>query len=629
MNLKQEKSDHSTQPSLASKGSGLRSVLSFVNHRIVPTPWNPLSVPSTDSMDAPGTSIPRNGGPANIPPGIGLQTPTNNREELLKQLERKDYVEVIQNEVNLFYEFMDPLLQCEFKEFAYRHGNKGRSSMDFLLLTMLIITLLMAPQAVIQLHYTLQGLYDSHHDDDIFAHIVAFISVIAILSCCVTGWLLYFQSTIFGFAWVRRVLHIVETDGNSVTMIFDDNNASQRVNGSDSMASGSNKVSSSGPSRPVSSHASSKHHSEASSRQSHRSHNSRHSHNNSRHSSSHHSYHSRSISSQQSHRSYNSQHSSNNSKHVPRHQPHPPPNTAPSPRNAQSPRHSFFDQKENHAAAYNVLKVVPSVSSKKSILPIDNFPLDGRFSNKTPHLKTQARTCMNSIRNQIKHCFSHSPPKNNTDSEPWLTKRRILNCLNTVFMIQLQLYFIMEFLRIIFHLNCFEENTDNDSHPLGYQYTILNMLGNDSCYTNTQHHLQTGFINAYSLQLFLLPFIFIKGLPQTRIRVIWLNFIFAVIAFITTIVLNDAYNAFPSGIVWMLLTFFAIRDFQVRNMIIFLSTRNVKETMVSKNKELEENHANEMRALIANVAHDLKTVSWFALHSLLLYGSNSVYLFIL
>jgi signal transduction histidine kinase len=82
---------------------------------------------------------------------------------------------------------------------------------------------------------------------------------------------------------------------------------------------------------------------------------------------------------------------------------------------------------------------------------------------------------------------------------------------------------------------------------------------------------------------------------------------------------SASYVVIPSGLIWIAIAYFAIRDFQLRNMIIFLSTRNVKESMVSQNKALEESHANEMRHLIANVAHDLKTVSLLMIYLFFFY----------
>ncbi len=193
-----------------------------------------------------------------------------------------------------------------------------------------------------------------------------------------------------------------------------------------------------------------------------------------------------------------------------------------------------------------------------------------------------------------------------------INKQRILSGMNSYFMLHIQIYFVLQFLRVIFNLNCFGSK-EVESNVYGnislLEYTVVNILGNDTCYYRAENDVKIGFLGGHSMQLFILPFIFFKGLPQTPIVVIWLNYFFAVCTFFISVGINLSYRSFPSGIVWMLLTFFAIRDFQVRNMIIFLSTRNVKETMVSRNKALEESHAIEMRHLIANVAHDLKTVS--------------------
>ncbi len=193
-----------------------------------------------------------------------------------------------------------------------------------------------------------------------------------------------------------------------------------------------------------------------------------------------------------------------------------------------------------------------------------------------------------------------------------LSKGQLLDILNAVFMLLLQFFFVFEFLKLVFNLNCFnsEEHLDKvQSYGSGVVYVMINMFGNDSCVPDSDRAHKIGFLNAHSIQLFILPFIFFKGLPQTPFKLIWVNYIIAVITFFGAIISVSAYDSLPTGIIWMLITFFSIQDFQVRNMIIFLSTRNVKETMVSRDKAMEENHANEMRSLIANVAHDLKTVS--------------------
>ncbi len=195
-----------------------------------------------------------------------------------------------------------------------------------------------------------------------------------------------------------------------------------------------------------------------------------------------------------------------------------------------------------------------------------------------------------------------------------ISKSQGLQSMYSCFMVLCQVYFIMEFLKVVFNMNCAMINTDSGSNDQSSPIisTILSIFGNNVCLHSNDglDGMKIEFLNAYCLELFVLPFICWKGVfPQTSIRIIWLNYVLAGLIFVAGVVGNSAPQCLLSGIVWMLLTFFAIRDFQARNMIIFLSSRNVKDSAMTNNKAMEETHANEMRSLIANVAHDLKTVS--------------------
>ncbi len=59
---------------------------------------------------------------------------------------------------------------------------------------------------------------------------------------------------------------------------------------------------------------------------------------------------------------------------------------------------------------------------------------------------------------------------------------------------------------------------------------------------------------------------------------------------------------------WISVTSYAIKDIQIRNLVIYLANVKLKELFVSHQKAASELHQEEMRHLIANVAHDLKTV---------------------
>ncbi len=460
-----------------SSPSSIRSAFSFVNHRVAPSS-SPTNIPSTS------------------PPGIGL---TISRSELLKNIETKDFVDAIRHEVNLFYEFKTETLQYEFKQFANRHG-KGRSG-DFLILTLLIVTILLVPQSIIQLHFTVTGYYSN---SSVFGEAISTVSTVCIATCCMTGWMIFFQERIFSSQWIQQLLPD-DTDSVNEEGASDLKDPTSRASGSSS-----GTMSKQAPLCPFD--------------------------------------------------------------------------------NRSMSMHSRSMDENGKALSSSMGSVSAHLSIKHSCKPSKLSP--------SPNMMNPKATI---------------PPTTTVVSPKlYLTKRNIINFLYSYFMLQLQFYFLLQFIRITFHLNCLDSNDDNtylNNGLYGIDYIVGNILGNDSCYSSENHDVKIGFLNSHSFQLFFMSFIFFKGLPQTPIKVIWLNYFLAVITFLVSIVISSSYRSFPSGIVWMLLTFFAIRDFQVRNMIIFLSTRNVKETMESRNKALEENHANEMRSLIANVAHDLKTVN--------------------
>ncbi len=485
---------------------------SLVNHRVGIAPATP-STPWIVSASESGT-------------GITIA----NRDELLKTIESKDFVEVIQHEVNYFYEFIDTRLQKEFKEFANRHG-KGRSN-DFLLLTLLIVTLLLLPQASLQLYY-LQS--TTNHIPRTFAIVVSILAIIVISFAFISGWILLFQGSL-----LFQILPLKDLSSDS-----DKLNPDGELSMMESR--GSKHSSNTSPNQPVSI----------------------------------------------------STHGSDGLKP------------------SEQYKHTFNISSDtaglscsrslsvNTSSTHRVLRVVPSFDSTTSL---NESTLDiPSFYSRITSIFVRFFQFVKAF--VIRFVFGTTMSSSVSQT---LTKQRVLMLINVSFMLSLQLYFILQFIRNIFHLNCCNSNfQEKMKHQLyGLNYLVVNVMGNNTCYdSSSEHELLSGFMNSQSLQLYILPFIFFKGLPQTPIKVIWFNYCCAVVTFFVAICVHGLYDTFPSGIVWMILTFFAIRDFQVRSMIIFLSTRNVKETMMSHGREMEANHANEMRSLIANVAHDLKTVS--------------------
>ncbi len=59
----------------------------------------------------------------------------------------------------------------------------------------------------------------------------------------------------------------------------------------------------------------------------------------------------------------------------------------------------------------------------------------------------------------------------------------------------------------------------------------------------------------------------------------------------------------------MFMCMFFVFDIQIRNVVMFFTTIDLNQALKEVKRMEEENRKNEMRNMIANVAHDMKTVS--------------------
>jgi hypothetical protein len=72
---------------------------------------------------------------------------------------------------------------------------------------------------------------------------------------------------------------------------------------------------------------------------------------------------------------------------------------------------------------------------------------------------------------------------------------------------------------------------------------------------------------------------------------------------------SNQFNVLPNLIVWTAICLFSIIDTLLRNVSLFFVHMDLNEALVEMKKMEEENRTNELRSMIGNVAHDLKTVS--------------------
>ena len=164
-----------------------------------------------------------------------------------------------------------------------------------------------------------------------------------------------------------------------------------------------------------------------------------------------------------------------------------------------------------------------------------------------------------------------------------------------------ELYFIAVFFRRSYNLNC-----------VGINSLVKDLFVGGRCFKEEEMgHIITG----NSFLMFLFPVLMFACLPGTPICFIWYNLLMAIIVHVSTILYLQAPSGAIQVLLWIIAAYFAIRNIQFRNVSSFFLNLKLQEMMVAKERAQEEYHANEMRSLIANVAHDLKTVSsliWYS-----------------
>lgn len=90
----------------------------------------------------------------------------------------------------------------------------------------------------------------------------------------------------------------------------------------------------------------------------------------------------------------------------------------------------------------------------------------------------------------------------------------------------------------------------------------------------------------------------------------WLSCLSFISVLITILALSIRYHPRYIGltIIWGPLIFFLLKEVYLQRVRNYFLNRRIVETLINNENNQAENQANEMRHMIANVAHDLKTV---------------------
>ena len=177
----------------------------------------------------------------------------------------------------------------------------------------------------------------------------------------------------------------------------------------------------------------------------------------------------------------------------------------------------------------------------------------------------------------------------------------------SIFYAQSQLFFILIFLRRSFLYQCEHDGTRDHEFSQELANSIISQLGGSGeCIDAT---FRSTYMILSMMIMFLFPLLLFSNIPEIGVLFVWIHYALAVIVYIGSAFVLECYGSLLISFIIIAAASLVIMDIQKRNILIFIKNRKLKELLLENQKMMEENQATELRHMIGNVAHDLKTVS--------------------
>lgn len=109
------------------------------------------------------------------------------------------------------------------------------------------------------------------------------------------------------------------------------------------------------------------------------------------------------------------------------------------------------------------------------------------------------------------------------------------------------------------------------------------------------------------IALMLLPLLYSIAFKAIRTEYVFLSWVIIVVNIIIAIAISSAYQSIPALVLYIPLSLLTLWEIHRQKVLIFLLLKK-QQTLMDANKKLSEESQNELRFMIANMAHDLKTV---------------------
>jgi hypothetical protein len=212
-----------------------------------------------------------------------------------------------------------------------------------------------------------------------------------------------------------------------------------------------------------------------------------------------------------------------------------------------------------------------------------------------------------------------------------ITSRPFVRMIRHYYVFAYQMVFLIPMIqRSILTPDCLTFHKDLED--LHIHYTDDHLEKSSSISIQGGNHCVNAMAQSIGFQgtMFSMAFItlvFVAQMPDLNLKMIWLYLGFVAIICSFCAAWTGEYDAIPASIILCIAVGLVVIDISIRNIVIFLTTKKLKKLLFDTEQSAERAHAVEMRHMIANVAHDLKTVSCYEIPFLL--SANFAFVFLL
>ncbi len=210
-------------------------------------------------------------------------------------------------------------------------------------------------------------------------------------------------------------------------------------------------------------------------------------------------------------------------------------------------------------------------------------------------------------------CVDTTHPSMNLQITQWY---KILDIIRSLYLLFFHVAIVCYAFRRNFGTIC--SNEDLLRHHDGFDSTITtrndddlqsshefrHMLNITFCGNIPEHYFPWDSLYLLSVA----PIMMTTAFPSIDILIIWIQLITSIATFTIICIFQGHLPPITFIVMWLVANIFIIAQLQLDKIHRFYMHLQLKSLLVQNEKDAEAFHVNEMRFLIANVAHDLKTV---------------------